>query len=31
LLKAAHKEESIIGAVVEVVLRPFDAEDEDED
>ena len=34
LLKAAYEEESIIGAVVVVLLRPFDAdetEDEDED
>jgi hypothetical protein len=34
LLKAAYEEESIIGAIVVVLLRPFDAdetEDEDED
>lgn len=31
LLKVAHEEQSIIGAVVVVVLRPFDAAEEMED
>ncbi len=31
LLKVAHEEQSIIGAVVVVVLRPFDVTDDEEE